>query len=267
MSAADRHAGFLTADRAIRFLTALIVVALGAAAAIVSYSHALVVATANGQHGWTATLTPLTIDGLVLVAGLVLLDGARRGQTSASLVLAYVTLGLGIAATLAVNVLYGIGHGPTGAVVAGWPAVALVLSTELLMGMIRRGQRPTTPGMAPGVEGEATLDVAPSQGDTSHDTASGSVSHEGDMPPGDAEAGEVPSGSVTPLPTADQDADSEPLPSGGVVSDAERALALLADDPGITGAELGRRLGLSARQGQRLLASLRPRHLREVKTS
>ena len=35
-------------------------------------------------------------------------------------------LGLGIAATLAANVAHGLGHGLPGAVVAAWPAVALV---------------------------------------------------------------------------------------------------------------------------------------------
>lgn len=126
------------ADAIIRVLTALTVVALGAVAAVVSYSHALEVALGHGQAGLTAHLTPLTIDGLVLVAGLVLLDAARRrirGQA-----LAYVALALGIGATLAVNVLYGLDHGPVGAAVAGWPAVALVLTHELLMRMIRRGR-------------------------------------------------------------------------------------------------------------------------------
>jgi hypothetical protein len=35
-------------------------------------------------------------------------------------------LGLGIAATLAANVAHGLGHGPIGAAMAAWLAVALV---------------------------------------------------------------------------------------------------------------------------------------------
>jgi hypothetical protein len=46
-------------------------------------------------------------------------------------------LSLGIAATLAANVAHGLGHGPVGASVAAWPAVALVGSYELLMMVIR----------------------------------------------------------------------------------------------------------------------------------
>jgi hypothetical protein len=47
---------------------------------------------------------------------------------------------LGIAATLAANVAHGLGHGPVGAAVAAWPAVALVGSYELLMTVIRSSQ-------------------------------------------------------------------------------------------------------------------------------
>jgi hypothetical protein len=40
---------------------------------------------------------------------------------------------------------HGFGHGPSGAVVAGWPAVALVGSYELLMVIIRSAQVPAGP--------------------------------------------------------------------------------------------------------------------------
>ena len=52
-------------------------------------------------------------------------------------------LGLGIAATLAANVAHGLGHGPAGAAVAAWPAVALVGCYELLMMVIRSSQAVT----------------------------------------------------------------------------------------------------------------------------
>jgi hypothetical protein len=53
-----------------------------------------------------------------------------------------VFLGLGIAATLAASVAHGLGHDLTGAVVAAWPAVALIGSYELLMMVIRSSQVP-----------------------------------------------------------------------------------------------------------------------------
>jgi hypothetical protein len=67
-------------------------------------------------------------------------DAARR--KAAVPALSRWLLGLGIAATLAANVAHGLGHGPIGAAVAAWPAVALVGSYELLMMVIRGSQVP-----------------------------------------------------------------------------------------------------------------------------
>lgn len=125
-------------DWAIYALAALSVALLGAAAAIVSYSHVLELALGHGQSGRTAHLTPLTVDGLVFVPSLVSLAAARRREKAPAL--AHIALALGIAATGAANVIYGLEYGLLGAAVAGWPAVALVLSHHLLMGMIRRGR-------------------------------------------------------------------------------------------------------------------------------
>ncbi|WP_160574012.1 DUF2637 domain-containing protein [Actinomadura physcomitrii] len=125
-------------DRIIRATTAATVIGVGAIAAVVSYRHALEVVRDHGETGVTAELVPLTVDGLVYVASMVLLDAARRRHQAPAL--ARVALGLGIGATVAVNVLHGIAHGPVGAAIAAWPAVTLVVVVELLMGMIRRGR-------------------------------------------------------------------------------------------------------------------------------
>jgi hypothetical protein len=50
-------------------------------------------------------------------------------------------------------VAHGLGHGPSGAVAAAWPAVALVGSYELLMVIIRSVQAPA--GTAAGPEAQA----------------------------------------------------------------------------------------------------------------
>jgi hypothetical protein len=87
---------------------------------------------------------PLTVDGLIYASSMVMLDSARRKVPVPPL--ARWLLGLGITATLAANVAHGLGHGPSGAVVAAWPAVALVGSYELLMVIIRSGQVPAGSG-------------------------------------------------------------------------------------------------------------------------
>jgi hypothetical protein len=81
---------------------------------------------------------PAHRDGLIYASSMVMLDAARR-QTPVPR-LARWLLGLGIAATLAANVAHGLGHGPIGAAVAAWPAIALVGSYELLMMVIRGSQ-------------------------------------------------------------------------------------------------------------------------------
>jgi hypothetical protein len=130
-----------TADRVIRWSTALAVIGVAAVAAVVSYEHASALIRARGESGWTGHLIPLTVDGLIYASSMVMLDSARRGARMPAL--ARWLLGLGIVATLAANVAHGLGHGIVGAVVAAWPAIALVGSYELLMMIIRGAQTPT----------------------------------------------------------------------------------------------------------------------------
>jgi hypothetical protein len=133
-------------DRAIRWSMVGAVSVVALVAAFVSYRHALTVVRANGESGALALAYPLTIDGLIYAASMVLLNAARQGTQAHWL--AYAALGLGIAATLAVNVAAGLAYGPVGALVAAWPAPALVISYELLMLVIRGSVRATRPAPA-----------------------------------------------------------------------------------------------------------------------
>jgi hypothetical protein len=85
-------------------------------------------------------MVPFTVDGLVHASSLTMLDSARRRVPVPSL--ARWLLGLDIAATLAANVVHGLGYWLSGAVLPAWPAVALVSSYELLMVIIRSVRRP-----------------------------------------------------------------------------------------------------------------------------
>jgi hypothetical protein len=112
------------ADRVIQWSTALAVLGVAAVAAVASYEHAFDLVRAHGEEGWTAHTVPLTVDGLIHASSMVTLDSARRKAPVPAL--ARWLLGLGVVATLAANVAHGLGHGPIGAAVAAWPAVALV---------------------------------------------------------------------------------------------------------------------------------------------
>jgi hypothetical protein len=136
-------------DRLIRITTALAVVAVALVAAVISYQHAFELVRSHGESGLTARLVPFTVDGLIWAASMVVLDGSRRGQPVPRL--AAWSLGAGICATVGANLAHGVGHGPVGALVSAWPALALVGSFELLMMLIRtgRGARVGETGLGP----------------------------------------------------------------------------------------------------------------------
>src|SRR5215472_10528968 len=75
----------MTADRAIRAATAAVVAAVAAFAAVVSYSHVFDLGRLHGQSGTAARLLPLSVDGLIVAASLVLLHEARNGRPAPAL--------------------------------------------------------------------------------------------------------------------------------------------------------------------------------------
>jgi hypothetical protein len=126
-------------DRLIRITTALAVATVAAVAAVISYHHAYELVSTHGETGLTARLLPFTVDGLILAASMLILDANRRHQPVPPL--ARWCLGAGILATIGANLAHGLGHGPIGALVSAWPALALAGSFELLMTLIRTESR------------------------------------------------------------------------------------------------------------------------------
>ena len=110
-------------DRLIRITTALAVATVAAVAAVISYRHAYELVSTHGETGVTARLLPFTVDGLILAASMLILDANRRHQPVPPL--ARWCLGAGILATIGANLAHGLGHGPIGALVSAWPALAL----------------------------------------------------------------------------------------------------------------------------------------------
>jgi hypothetical protein len=153
-------------DRLIRITTALAVIAVAVVAAVISYQHAYELVRSHGESGATARLVPFTVDGLIWAASMVVLDASRRGQPVPRL--AAWSLGGGIVATVGANLAHGVGHGPAGALVSAWPALALVGSFELLMMLIRTGRGARTSDAesevryqpAPELEQEAPLELS-----------------------------------------------------------------------------------------------------------
>ena len=70
----------MNGDQVIRFATAAVVCAVAAFAAVVSYSHIYGLGRAHGHDGTAARLLPLSVDGLILAASLVLLHETRNDR-------------------------------------------------------------------------------------------------------------------------------------------------------------------------------------------
>ena len=78
--------------------------------------------------------------------GPIVRAGVRRRNRPVPRLAAW-SLGAGIVATVGANLAHGVGHGPVGALVSAWPALALVGTFELLM-MLIRTRRGTQPDLA-----------------------------------------------------------------------------------------------------------------------
>jgi len=152
-------------DTVIRLLTAAVVLAVASFAAVVSYSHIYALGHHHGQDGTAARLLPLSIDGLIAAASLVMLHASRNSLPVPRL--ARAMLATGVAATVAANVLYAIPAqwiGPAwsaviGAAISAFPAVAFIGSVEMMIRFVR--------------DARAATDTAAS-GDSASDTDSAS---------------------------------------------------------------------------------------------
>ena len=138
----------MSGDRLIRAATAAAVCAVAGFAAVVSYSHIYDLGHAHGQDGTAARQLPLSVDGLILAASLVLLHEARNGRGAPAL--ARLMLWLGIGATVGANIAYGAGFGLLGALISAWPAVAFIGAVEMVMQLVRRARRPARATTGPG---------------------------------------------------------------------------------------------------------------------
>ncbi len=81
--------------------------AVAAVAAVISYRHAYELVSTHGETGLTARLMPFTVDGLIVAASMLILDGNRRGRPVPAL--AHWCLAAGIVATVCANLAHGLG--------------------------------------------------------------------------------------------------------------------------------------------------------------
>src|SRR5215467_13694374 len=107
------------ADVWIRRTAGVTVAGLAGIAGALSYSHMRQLAEAHGNAGWHAHTLPLSVDGVEIVASLVLLADRRTSRRSGWL--PWAALLIGTAASLAANVATAQPDAIS-RVIAGWPA-------------------------------------------------------------------------------------------------------------------------------------------------
>ncbi len=205
-------------DTAIRVLAAAVVLAVAAFAAIVSYSHIFELGRQHHQDGAAARLLPLSVDGLIAAASLVMLHAARK--RIAVPFLARAMLALGVGATVAANVGYGLPFGWLAAVVSAWPAAAFVGSVEMAVRFVIDARTAAAP---------ATGDATPAA------TCDGT--------PRDIQSGTRPAAAT---------AEPARQPRHGARSGSDRVRDILARDPGLPPPDVAAETGMSVRQVQRV---------------
>jgi len=223
-------------DTVIRLLTAFVVLAVASFAAVISYSHIFFLGRHHGQDGTAARLLPLSVDGLIAAASLVMLHAARNRLSVPWLARAMLATGVG--ATVAANVAYGLPFGVAGALVSAWPAVAFVGSVEMAVRFVRDARHAAT---APAVE------------QTEHRTAGRTeTGAEGDSKTADAQAGSdnLPDRDLARMPDSVADRDRRERRHRQPSARA-RAVTTLRRNPALTDAEVAKKTGVSERTVQR----------------
>lgn len=118
-----------TQSRGVRLVGMISVAVVAIVAAVVSYAHMQDVAEKAGE-GWRSWLEPLSVDGLLVGASLVLY--VRRTSR-----FAWLAVTVGILVSLVAN-LAAAHPSLISRLVSAWPAVALALSYETLLTLVRR---------------------------------------------------------------------------------------------------------------------------------
>lgn len=141
------------ADGWIRWTTVVCVAFLALIAGTVSYLHMHRLVALHGQPGWVASLTPLSVDGMIVAASATLLAESRAGRRGAAL--PWALLVAGSFASLAANAAVAEPT-LTGRVIAAWPSFAPTASWELLTRQVRRS--------TPAGDSQAPCEVGGGQG-------------------------------------------------------------------------------------------------------
>jgi hypothetical protein len=225
--------------RVVRIVSAAVVAAI---AAWSSYWHMVHVALRYGERREVAYVLPLSVDGVLTVAAIVMAED-RRAERPVRLI-AKVAFLAGLSASIAANVA---GAQPTlgGRLIAAWPALALLLIVEMLL---RPSPDPTPSIAEEELRGEDPEDLRPPD---RHDAAVEPVATE-DRP------------ELHPMFHPELQPKFHPVPPGPsqtvrrrrpITLTRQLVADLLAAEPDLTRDQIAARLGVSTRRLRAVLAS------------
>jgi len=218
--------------RAISVTTAGLVAALGLGSLALSYNALRGLAADNGLAGWQSYLWPILIDVALIVFSLAVVRNSLRAER---VWWPWALVGVYTLGTIAFNLLHA--QAQLGAILVAVVApVSLFLSFETLMGMLKSDIR-----RAAVIRGLADLD------------------RERGKLAGEVERLQARIEQARRELAAARSEKRQASYTGGVSDETRaRAAALLADNPDLSGGELGRLLDRSASTGRRLRRELLP---------
>lgn len=128
-----------TNDRMLPTVISVLVCTVAGLTFVSSYSGVKRLGNEHGLPGTAAVLLPLSADGLIMTASLVLLHETLSGWEAPTL--ARVMLWLGTTATATAVIIYSARYGLVGEVISASPTLALPGTVEMVMQVARRSQK------------------------------------------------------------------------------------------------------------------------------
>jgi Protein of unknown function (DUF2637) len=222
------------------------IAALVAAASLVSFGESYrglyVWAHHHGLAGRWAAVWPLQVDVFIAVGELALFVGLADRWSMRSRIGAWLVTLAGLAVSVAGNVGHIGAHDLASRATAAVPPLAASAALAVGLGVLKRVVATRT-----AIETIADIDVVPTNIDTITVPARPPLSLA--WPDGSARVAAIDSANPRP-------AQRTRKPSTPAASRSRRAASILAKSPDVSGAELGRRLGVSERSGRPLLANV-----------
>ncbi|WP_250289454.1 DUF2637 domain-containing protein, partial [Frankia sp. CiP1_Cm_nod1] len=148
----------ISADQWISRLVGAGLAVVAGVAAVVSYRHMRDLSARHGEDGLSSTILPLSVDGLLAVAALVLLADARANRRGGRAT-AWFAVTLGIGASVAANVAHAEPTW-TGRLIGLWAPVALAVALELALRHVRHAAADQA---RPALEATADTDGPPAR--------------------------------------------------------------------------------------------------------